>query len=159
MKAANLWVEAAAFRVKTAALRVNAAALGVKTATMMVKAAAFSVKTVSRVRATEQSLHSENKDRAICLFSFAFGGSIPMKLQSNLVSLPGIITYFRTSREALAKRISMAQARFQRQNGHANEAEKQSLYSENQERALVFFFLAFGGSTMLKFMQSLGDIP
>ena len=95
MKAANLWVEAAAFRVKTAALRVNAAALGVKTATMMVKAAAFSVKTVSRVRATEQSLHSENKDQAIRFFSFAFGGSILMRLSINLLSLPYIHTFLR----------------------------------------------------------------
>ena len=98
------------------------AALGVKTATMMVSAAAFSVKTVSRVRATEQSLHSENKDRAIRLFSFAFGGSIPMKLPMNFLSLPCIPTYLRTSRKALGKRISVAQARFQRQSGHANGA-------------------------------------
>ena len=70
------------------------AALGVKTATMMVSAAAiFSEKTTSRVRATEQSLHSENKDRAIRFFSFAFGGSIPMTLQNKLLSLPDIHTY------------------------------------------------------------------
>ena len=45
-----------------------------------------------------------------------------MKLQSNLVSLPGIHTYLRTSRQTFNKRISMAQARFQRQSGHANAA-------------------------------------
>ena len=87
----------------------------------------------------EESLYSEHARRAICFF-FVFGGSIPMKLQSNLVSLPGIITYFlETSKEALAKRVSMAQARFQRQNKHANEADKQSLHSDNQERAILFF--------------------
>ena len=53
----------------------------------------------------------------------------------------------------------MAQARFQKQNKHANEADKQSLHSDNQERAILFFSLAFGGNTMLKFMLSLGDIP
>ena len=97
------------------------AALGVKTATMMVSAAAiFSEKTASRVRATEQSLHSENKDRDIRLFSIAFGGSIPMKLPMNLLSLPCLHTYLRTSRKALGKRISVAQARRQKKSGHAN---------------------------------------
>ena len=84
------------------------APLGVRTATMMVSAAAISSeKTASRVRATEQSLHSENKDRDIRLFSIAFGGSIPMKLPMNLLSLPCIRTYLRTSRKALGKRISV----------------------------------------------------
>ena len=67
----------------------------------------------------EQSLYSENRIRALG-FLFAFGGSIHMKLPSNLVSLPDIHTYLRTSRDAFGKRISVAQARFQRQRGHAN---------------------------------------
>ena len=60
---------------------------GGDTTAMRKKAAAFSIKAVLRVRTTEQSLYSEYTDRAIgFLFPLAFGGSIPMKLQSNLVS-------------------------------------------------------------------------
>ena len=160
MKAAKLWVEAAAFRVKTAALRVNAAALGVKTATMMVSAAAiFSEKTASRVRATEQSLHSENKDRDIRLFSIAFGGSIPMKLPMNLLSLPCIPTYLRTSRKAWGKRISVAQARRQekKKSGHANGPRVTvTLLREERKRAPVFFFCVFDAG-MRMFSQAISS--
>ena len=69
----------------------------------------------------EQSLYSENRIRALGLLC-AFGDSIHMKLPSNLVSLSDIHTYLRTCRDALGKRISVAQARFQRQRGPANGA-------------------------------------
>ena len=69
----------------------------------------------------ESSTYSDNIMRALGFF-FAFGDSIPMKLPNNFITLPGIHTYLRTSRDALGKRISVAQARFQRQSGHANRA-------------------------------------
>ena len=70
----------------------------------------------------DESLYSENKRELSFSFPCFFRGSIPMKLPSHLVSLLGNRTYLRTSREVLAKRMSVAQAQFQRQSGHANGA-------------------------------------
>ena len=147
-------MEAAAFRVKTAALRVNAAALGVKTATMMVSAAAFSVKTVSRVRATKQSLHSENKDRDIRLFSIAFGGSILMKLSINLLSLPYIQTFLRTSRQVLSKSIfsgtgTTSQAEQTSQWGESTRHFSQKFKGELPFFFFVKFFFVFGAGMFM----------
>ena len=66
-----------------------------------------------------------------------------MKLPSHLVSLLGNRTYLRTSREALGKRISVAQARFQRQSGHANGARVPiTLFREYRKSYRLF--LCFG---------------
>ena len=119
------------------------AALGVRTAIMMVSAAAISSeKTASRVRATEQSFHSENKDRDIRLFSIAFGGSIPMKLPMNLLSLPCIPTNLRTSRSFGQKDFSGTgtTSKKKKKSGHANGPRVTvTLLREERKRAPVFF--------------------
>ena len=65
---------------------------------------------------------SDNK-KAFVFFFHVLRGRIPMQLPSHVVPFLGNRTYLRTSREALGKRISETQARFQRQSGHANGAK------------------------------------
>ena len=63
----------------------------------------------------ERSLYIGSRGGAIVLFSAAFSCSVARIL----LCLPSIRWYLDTSREAVGKEISVAQARLSRQSGHA----------------------------------------